>query len=262
MIMNNNRLIQTVGIAAIVLVAAAALGLVAYRVGQRHNDTTADPAPSATTPTRNASTTGTTAAGTAKPIPKASGTPLDGDSPVPGAATPAPTLEDTATAEPTRTPLPPGRKGTPRGAKSSLPTKIDLKDADDVASMFVLNAELWDTKIDNRPNDSSTRAAVYATPKFKKAMLSGQPVAAPGADWDNLSRRHGYTTASVRLGGVGEPAPDTNTTAYRAVSVTKQTEHGDHGWTQAGPDQGNLYFITLHRTNPHHPWGVDNYQLQ
>lgn len=241
--MVSTRRVLPIIIAVAIVAAAVAGGSIAFRAGKD-----ASGHRSADTPT---TAVARSVQPTAQPSPSAS---------PPGTATAMPS--DSPIATPSRTPLPPGKKGTPRGAATSLPKKVDKTKASDVAEMFAINAELWDTYLDHRPNDSSARAAAWASPTLRKKMLTSAPLAAPGADWDNLVAQHGYTTVKIRFGGIGNPPPDTATTAYRAIQIANQTEHSDHGWSHTGPDQGTLYIVTLHRLGPGKAWAVSNFTIQ
>ena len=115
----------------------------------------------------------------------------------------------------------------------------------DTVAMATTRAWLsYDTRIDQRPNDTARRLALpLLTSTLRQQILAHAPNAAAGATWDNWTRRHAYATVTVRIGSDDRPA-DTTTSAWRQVQATL-TLHGDQGWTET---QQQTQFLELART--------------
>lgn len=177
----------------------------------------------------------------------------------PRTSSPAPVpADDPATERPKAFPrdLPAGR---PRGLTAAQ-QKVDRRSADAVAAAFVVRLELWDTELDRRPNDAARRAAAYATTPFRNRLLFGEPSGSPGARWTELVSHRGWTTATTRLGGLGESQATTNTAAVRAVTPAP-VDHGTDGWTSY-PDAPGTYVVVLKRAEKDRSWAVGSYTIQ
>lgn len=209
---------------------------------------------SSATPAPSPSPTGPATATTAPPMDAQSWPPATTGAPITPTSNP-----DRATATPTRTPLPPGKQGTPRGQQTSLHHPVDRSNADQVAAAWGQLLELWDCRLDRRPNDASRRAVKYATQQLRGKMLSGSPVAPPGHRWNQLCAHDGWTTTKARLGGLGAPPADTPDEAWRAVQITT-TDHGANGWQ--GETTSTLYVVHLTRDTKEQPWQVASYRIR
>jgi len=139
-------------------------------------------------------------------------------------------------------------------------TAVDRDNADAVAEAFVVRLLLVDTRLDRRPNDAARRAVAYATPRLRSALLSGEPVGAPGVDWTELVEHQGWSTVGSQLGGIGEDPPTTATSATRAVTPLL-TDHGNGGWTNH-PDPPGTYIVVLNRARKGKVWAVSSYTIQ
>jgi hypothetical protein len=158
-------------------------------------------------------------------------------------------------------PLPrnPPTGGDPRGLNSTQRT-VDLHDADAVAVAFVVRLQLWDTRLDRRPNDAVRRAAAYATPRLRSRLLAAQPTGGAGERWGRLTEHRGWTTVSTRLGGIGESPPTTDRSAVRAVTPVC-VDHGSDGWTSF-PDPLGTFVVVLARAGRSRVWAVSSYTIQ
>lgn len=128
-----------------------------------------------------------------------------------------------------------GKAGTPRG-QVVAPASKKTGSPDQVAQTFVTTLWTWDAKLDTGPNDAGRRAAVLAAPTYAKALTEARSKAAPNLEWTQMVSHHGFTKITeVKLGGLGDPPPDTATAAARAVTV-KGSFLGDKKWSSAlGP---------------------------
>lgn len=149
--------------------------------------------------------------------------------------------------------------GQPRGLTAAQ-TRVDRRSADAVAVAFVVRLELWDTRLDRRPNDAARRAVGYATPTLRGTMLAGEPEAGPGTRWAALAEHHGWTTVRTESGGLGEKPPTTITRAVRSVTPVS-IDHGTDGWTSY-PESPGTYIVTLQRTGKDRSWAVSSYTIQ
>lgn len=117
----------------------------------------------------------------------------------------------------------PSRTGTSAG---------DTRRTPDAVALAAVQAWLsWDTTVDRRPNDTARRLAlIWVTPQLRRQVLRVAGESAPGAEWQEWTRRHARATVTVTLGADDHP-PDSPTTAYRQVVATI-TLRGDAGWTR------------------------------
>lgn len=161
-----------------------------------------------------------------------------------------------ATVEPPASTLPPGKAGVPRG-QNTPDKRVKRRNADAVARAFAERLVTVDTRLDNRPNDASRRAAVFATPKLAKSLTRGAPIGGVGQDFLILQQHNGWTTVTSTLGGLGQPPPDTTTTAIRAVTTTTIGTN-DSGWK--GEPQTLTWGLELTRTNKKADWHVSTFQ--
>jgi hypothetical protein len=191
------------------------------------------------------------ACGTSPPSPEDPANP--GSSPAAVSSTPpatTPTPSTPAEAYPTGTP------GTPRG---SSPAHVDQHDPDAVARAALTVMYASDTRIDTSPHDAIVRAARYMTTKYAAELKAAQPHAAPGAQWQQWTDHHAYTTATItEANDAGRPA-DTPTTAYRQYTVSA-VAHGDAGYTDT--QQVGTAFVELTRAAAADPWRVATVQIR
>jgi hypothetical protein len=145
----------------------------------------------------------------------------------------------------------------PRAPKPK-PGKVDGQDPDAVATAALAVMYASDTQTDTTPHDATVRAAPYLTPTYAAELEDAQPHAAPGAQWQNWTDHHAYTTATITPAqDSGRPA-DTATTAYRQYTVAA-TAHGDNGYRDT--EQVGTAFVQLTRTGGK-PWRVGTLQIQ
>ncbi len=147
-------------------------------------------------------------------------------------------------------PVPAGTPGQPRGGNPSWPDNAN--DLDAVTDAVLVTLSRWDTRIDNSRNDAARRALPYLGGQYAKAVR--EPTSGGGgADWLDLVKHDGYTTATVeRANQDGAPA-DTDKAASR-VRIVTVTPHGANGWT--GTVTTSTYFVTLGRSVTGSPWQV------
>lgn len=183
--------------------------------------------------------------------PTASGPQMDDN------GTPAPSVTGYPTADSRKPLTTPGKKGKPRGLKITT-TKLDRRDADDVAAAFGVLVATSDTKIDKSGNDAGRRAAALTTDTLAGELRRAGSAIGPDAAWTVLAQHHGYTTVRSQLGGLGPHPTDTATTGQRAVTITVQ-RHGDRHWVPA-PDDPQTLLITLHRDGARADWEVQKFE--
>ena len=204
---------------------------------------TTDPTPTPTPPTA------------ATPFP----TPSSGDwqtgPPETGTPTRGP-IEPSITAEPPASTLPPGKTGVPRG-QNTPDDKVKRTKADSVATAFAERLVTLDTKLDNRPNDAARRAAAFATDTLAEQLRKGAPTGGVGNEFRILQQHKGWTLVQSTLGGLGEPPPDTATTAVRAVTTTT-TGTNATGWE--GKPATTTWLLELTRTSKKANWAVSAFQ--
>ncbi|MFF9483024.1 hypothetical protein [Streptomyces sp. NPDC014733] len=176
----------------------------------------------------------------------------DRPAPKPSTSSPAPTAHPTATYSPPPT-MPTGKPGTPKGG---LPKDVDEKDATAVAKAIAEVAFTYDTQLDRTRADAQRRTARWLTPAYAKTAL-GQPVAPPGANWDQMAAHHGYTTVTARQAHDTAPA-GTPTSAYRQFEVTVKFR-GRGSWT--GPDEHWVTWLHLTRSTASSPWRADSMRV-
>ncbi|SDS71545.1 hypothetical protein [Microlunatus soli] len=190
----------------------------------------------------------------AAPSPAASAASAEGARPFPGghpsrgSSGSGPAVADPRSTEP----------DAARGLTASQ-RRVDRRDADQVATAFVVRLEAWDTALDRRPNDAVRRAVAFADPVLRSRLLAAEPRSGPGARWNQLAEHRGWTSVRTRLGGLGPP-PTTDRSAVRAVSVTP-VDHGAGDWI-AFPDTGSTYIVTLRRQSQDAGWTVVGYTIQ
>lgn len=123
--------------------------------------------------------------------------------------------------------------------------------ADTVALTTVRAVLSWDTRVDTRPNDTVRRLALgWLTPGLRRETSTFAGDSAPGAEWDEWTRRHARADVDVRLGGDEHP-PDTTSAVHRQVHAII-TLRGDGGWTTV---QRRTLFLRLALTGGF--WRVD-----
>ncbi|QGN34290.1 hypothetical protein [Microlunatus sp. Gsoil 973] len=137
---------------------------------------------------------------------------------------------------------------------------VDRHRVDAVAAAFVVRLQLWDTRLDRRPNDAVRRAAAFATPALRSRLLAGQPLSAPGERWTRLVEHHGWTTVRAEIGGIGESPPTVDHRAVRAVTPVCM-DHGSDGWTSF-PEPLGTYIVVLERAGTGQVWAVSGYTIQ
>ncbi|MFH9871569.1 hypothetical protein ACH4NT_36530 [Streptomyces lydicus] len=172
--------------------------------------------------------------------------------PKPAHSSPAPTARPNATYSPPRE-MPSGQAGTPKGG---LPKAVDEQDATAVAKAVAQVAFTYDAQLDRTRADAQRRTTRWLTPAYAQTAL-GQPVAPPGASWDQMATHHGYTTATARQAHDTAPA-STPKSAYRQFEVTVQF-HGRDGWK--GDDEHWVTWIHLTRSTTSSPWRVDSMRV-
>jgi hypothetical protein len=145
---------------------------------------------------------------------------LAGCSSASGSAAPAPPTA--APAE--RTP------GTSASTSATTPGAADTSTPDGVALVATRAWLSFDTRVDQRPNDTARRLALpWLAPGLRQEVESFTGAAAPGAEWADWTARHAWATVGVEPGGDDHP-PDGPQTAWRQV-LAVVTLHGDGGWT-------------------------------
>ncbi|MFL4496491.1 hypothetical protein ACJ6WD_35415 [Streptomyces sp. VTCC 41912] len=172
--------------------------------------------------------------------------------PAPSHSSPAPTARPTATYSPPQA-MPSGKAGTPKG----LPTTVNEEDATAVAHALAVTAFTYDTALDRTPADAQRRAGRWLTPAYAKTALA-QPVAPPGASWNQMAAHHGYTAVTARQAHDTAPA-STQTSAYRQFEVTVQFR-GRDGW-KGDADEHWVTWIHLARSTASSPWKADSMRV-
>lgn len=168
----------------------------------------------------------------------------------------APSSASTEPSEPAEA-YPSGSTGNPRASIPDSDT-VNGQDPDAVAKAALSVMYASDTRIDTTPHDATVRATPYLTPTYAAVLKEAQPHAAPGAQWQNWTDHHAYTTADVTSAeDAGRPA-DTATDAYRQYTVAA-TAHGDDGYRDT--EQVGTAFVQLTRTNGK-PWKVSTLQIR
>ncbi|PBC72412.1 hypothetical protein BX261_7286 [Streptomyces sp. 2321.6] len=176
----------------------------------------------------------------------------DQDKPKPTHSSPAPTARPNATYSPPKE-MPSGKAGTPKGG---LPKDVNEQNATAVAKAVAGVAFAYDTELDRTRADAQRRTTRWLTPAYAKTAL-GQPVAPPGASWDQMAAHHGYTTATARQAHDTAPA-STPISAYRQFEVTVQYR-GRDGWK--GSNETWVTWIHLTRSTTSSPWKVDSMRV-
>ncbi|MFE9388836.1 hypothetical protein [Streptomyces sp. NPDC006784] len=124
------------------------------------------------------------------------------------------------------------KRGTPKGGVPK-PGDVDGRDADEVAEGTLTAMWTHDTTVDDGPGDAARRTADagWLTRSYARQLADHRGGSAPGAQWRRWADHRAYTTvASERTEDAAKPA-DTDTVAWRQLTVTT-TPHGRDGWTR------------------------------
>ncbi|SEF16491.1 hypothetical protein SAMN05428942_7289 [Streptomyces sp. 2112.2] len=157
-------------------------------------------------------------------------------------------------------PLPAGKSGQPHGG---IPSPGDVRQTDATEVTRGALTAMWtsDTTLDTTQQDATRRAARagWLTPTYAAQLTKYQPHAAPGAEWAQWSRHRAYTTVHVQdTPDAGQPG-DTDTTAYRQITLTV-TPHGRDKWT--GQPATYAVFVVLSRADKGRPWRLSATTVQ
>ncbi|MEU7318814.1 hypothetical protein [Streptomyces sp. NPDC007083] len=124
------------------------------------------------------------------------------------------------------------KRGTPKGGVPK-PGDVDGRDADEVAEGTLTAMWTHDTTVDDGPGDAARRTADagWLTRSYARQLADHRGGSAPDAQWRRWADHRAYTTvASERTEDAAKP-PDTDTVAWRQLTVTT-TPHGRDGWTR------------------------------
>ncbi|MFE9338209.1 hypothetical protein [Streptomyces sp. NPDC007063] len=161
----------------------------------------------------------------ASPSPSPSVSPSSASSATDGGASHPPSPGSSTEAEKKKRGIPEG--GVPK------PGDVDGRDADEVAEGTLTAMWTHDTTVDDGPGDAARRTADagWLTRSYARQLADHRGGSAPDAQWRRWADHRAYTTvASERTEDAAKP-PDTDTVAWRQLTVTT-TPHGRDGWTR------------------------------
>ncbi|MFI7241770.1 hypothetical protein [Streptomyces qinglanensis] len=174
---------------------------------------------------RSAASEGATQQPRAGATPSASGSSASESSASPGGASHPPSPSGSAEAEK----KPPG---TPEGGVPR-PGDVDEKDPDEVAEGTLTAMWTHDTTVDDGPGDAARRTADagWLTRSYARTLGGRRAGSAPGAQWQRWADHRAYTTVALDRTEDAAKPEDTDTVAWRQLTVTT-TPHGRDGWTR------------------------------
>ncbi|WP_431981191.1 hypothetical protein [Streptomyces qinglanensis] len=122
--------------------------------------------------------------------------------------------------------------GTPEGGVPE-PGDVDGKDPGEVAEGTLTAMWTHDTTVDDGPGDAARRTADagWLTPSYARQLGSRRAGPAPGAQWQRWADHRAYTTVALDRTEDAAKPEDTDTVAWRQLTVTT-TPHGRDGWTR------------------------------
>ncbi|MEU3194173.1 hypothetical protein ABZ686_26870 [Streptomyces sp. NPDC006992] len=175
---------------------------------------------------------GTAASGGATRQPRAGASPSASESSGPSGSS-------AADGDASRSPSPGGSaetekktRGTPKGGVPK-PGDVDGKDADEVAEGALTAMWTHDTTVDDGPGDAARRTADagWLTRSYARQLGGRRGGSAPGAQWQRWADHRAYTTVALDRTEDAAKPEDTDTVAWRQLTVTT-TPHGRDGWTR------------------------------
>lgn len=156
--------------------------------------------------------------------------------------------EGRATTEPAKA------TGTPRGPLPEV-DRLDGRNAAAVAAAYVQTIETIDTRVDRSRSDAQRRAVRWLIPELASEVENGLP---GGAGWSTLTKKDGWTKATVTDVTPSGADPTKGLTADRVIQV-EVTTYG-RGHKAIGQPTASTVAVTLQRATESKPWRVAGMQ--